>query len=152
MKKFPLKYNNHRDLGVGALLDKKIYGKPDSVIYLDKLPTRYLDKFGFLYFYKYKEKKDDLNWRLAIVGLLSDKEGEFEIEDSSWKKYKFNLPSMFNMSSNKYSFTDFTDIKFSEDEPMIPQLEKLKKRVLISKRKSGKNFYNDEKELIPYGD
>jgi hypothetical protein len=42
--------------------------KPDSVLYLDRLPVEYKGKKGFVYFLKVKPKKDDGFWKIATVG------------------------------------------------------------------------------------
>jgi hypothetical protein len=151
LDKFPSKFKNHVDMGRSALLDRQAYNKPESIVYIDRLKTDYLGKTGFLYFYKFKEKKDDLNWRLAVVGLISEDPNRFQIEDSVANIPAFYLSPLFiNTESNKYSFTSFSDIRFNEDSPVQPQLQNLQKRLLISRRKSGKDFYQDEKEANPY--
>ena len=42
----------------------------------------YKGKKGYIYFFNYKMKKDDLNWKLAVVGLVPENPREFEFEDS----------------------------------------------------------------------
>jgi len=37
-------------------------------VYLARLKAEYKNKKGFVYFYKYKTKKDDMAWKLASVG------------------------------------------------------------------------------------
>jgi hypothetical protein len=143
--KFPALYNNHLDLGRSSLLDKKSYGKPDSVMYVDRLGAEYKDKKGFIYFYKYKWKKDDLSWKLAVVGLVPEDPKQFEYEDS----LKFRVPgldyTLFSFANyNRYDFTDFTETKIEQDEPIMKQLNKALKKLLYSRRNSAKKFYEDD--------
>jgi uncharacterized protein YbaP (TraB family) len=145
--KFPALYNNHLDLGRSFLLDKKKYGKPDSVIYLDRLKAEYKDRKGFIYFYKYKAKKDDLTWKLATVGLVPEDPKQFEFEEDSKDSSPAVTFSYYNsVNQNKYDFTDFSNTKIKEDEPLADQLKKALKKILYSRRKSAKQFYNDEND------
>src|SRR5258705_12247968 len=68
--KFPAQYNNHLDLGKSKLMEEKTYDKPDSILYIDRLPAQIKGKKGFVYFYKYKTKKDDMSRKLDSVGLV----------------------------------------------------------------------------------
>ena len=145
LNKFPALYNNHLDLGKSSLMDKKSYGKPDSVIYVDRLKTGYKDKKGFIYFYKYKAKKDDLTWKLATVGLTPEDPKQFEYEDSTGLTIPgFESPLFSSYRYNRYSFTDFSETKLSEEEPVADQLKKMLKKMLYSRRKSAKNFYEED--------
>ena len=84
-QKFPSAYNNHIDLAKSKLLDKKSYDKPDSVVYLDRLHTQAKNKKGFIYFFKYKNKKDDASWKIASVGLVPEDAKQFEFEKDDKK-------------------------------------------------------------------
>jgi hypothetical protein len=141
-ERFPALYNNHLDLGRSSLLDKKSYGKPDSIVYVDRLGTEFKNKKGFIYFYKYKTKKDDLAWKLAVVGLVPEDPKQFEFEDSvklRFTEYNYALISSFGY--NQFDFTDFTDTKIEQDEPMVKQLNKALKKLLYSRRNSAEKFY-----------
>lgn len=143
-KKFPSKYNNHLDLGRSALMKKKTYDQPDSLIFIDRLPTEYAGKKGYLYFYKYKTKKDDLSWKLAVVGMTPEEPGKFEYEDST--TYDFSSLKLLLFSSvnyNRYDFTEFLETKIEDDISMDKQLNVALKKLLYSRRKSGKQFYED---------
>ncbi len=143
---FPSAYNNHLDLGKSCLLDRKTYGKPDSLVYIDRLATEYKDKKGFIYFFKYKEKKDDISWKLASVGLVPQDPKAFEFEDSSKARFAGLPVSVIYPdpgSFNRYDFTKFTETKIKDDEPMADQLSKALKKMLYSRRKSAKEFYRD---------
>ena len=142
---FPALYNNHLDLGKSSLLDKETSGKPDSIVYIDRLGAEYKQKKGFFYFYKYKSKKDDLSWKLAVVGLVPEDPKQFEFEDS----VKLNIPD-FNYALfssfdyNQYDFTDFTETKIEQDVPIGSQLNKALKKLLYSRRNSARKFYVDK--------
>lgn len=146
LNRFPSLYNNHLDLAKSCLLDKKSSNKPDTIVYIDKLKTEFKGKKGFIYFYKYKSKKDDLNWKLASVGLVPEDPKQFEFDE---KKMKY-VPSDFTFSNNykytSYSFTSFTDTKIDDDAPIADQLNKALKKLLYSRRKSAKEFYDDNDE------
>ncbi len=97
-----------------------------------------------VYYYKYKDKKDDLNWRIAVVGLVPEKDEEFEFEDRN----KMKLPLFYSevFGTNRYSFTSFTETKYNEEQELMPQLLKLQKRLLYSKRKSASKFDQEVQE------
>ncbi|MFI5185398.1 MAG: TraB/GumN family protein [Chitinophagales bacterium] len=135
---FPGKYYNKVELSRSKLLVSKPYNKPDSVIYLDKLPAELNSKQGYIYFFKYKEKKDDLAWKLATVGLLSKDPKQFEIKDMSPVPHE----NFGEDEPDYYDFTSFTDSKVTEDEPLSVQLHKELKKLLYSRRKSAKEFYD----------
>jgi hypothetical protein len=155
-ERFPALYNNHLDLGRSRLLDEKSYSKPDTVVYVDRLSAEYKNKKGFLYFYKYKTKKDDLVWKLAVVGLAPGDPKQFEFEDSNKlgsREYSYTLFSPTGY--NQYDFTEFTDTKIEEDEPMLKQLDKALKKILYSRRKSAMKFYDDNgdrSDVLNYDD
>jgi hypothetical protein len=151
--RFPAKFNNHQDLGLSSLLNSNIYGKPDSVLYLDRLTTTYRDKTGYLNFYKYKEKKDDLNWRIAVVGLLPADPAKFEFEDPDQPGAYGRFPSLYYAYlNNKYFFTSFTETKLTDTEPLLHQLKKVQKKLLYARRKSAKGFYGEDTAETSYVD
>lgn len=143
--KFPATYNNHLDLGRSSLLDKETYDKPDSIVYIDRLKADYKDKKGFIYFFKYKQKKDDLTWKLATVGLTPEDPTQFEFVDSS-KKNNYEFSSTSRPRYNRSVFTAFTNTKVKEEEVVSTFLKKQLKKMLYSKRKSAYEFYKEEGE------
>jgi uncharacterized protein YbaP (TraB family) len=148
---FPAKYNNHIDLGRSNLMGLKLYGKPDTIAYVDKLPAEIKGKKGLVYFFKYKAKKEDVNWKLAVVGLLPEDEKEYTIkeENAAFDFAEAVVPG-WNTSFSSYSLTGFLEEKIKEDEPLKEQLQKELKKKLYSRRSSARNFYkaNDDE----YGD
>ena len=139
---FPEKYNNHLDLAKSKILGFKSYDKPDSIVYLDRLPATQKSNKGFVYFFKYKQKKDDDIWKIATVGLVPEdpKKFEFEENDDSRQNAKF-----YNYDDGTDSdFTALTDAKLKDDEPIADQLNTVLKRLLYSSHRSAKEFYDKE--------
>ncbi len=141
---FPKKYNNHIDLGRSELLGKALYDKPDSIVYIDKLSTSYKNKNGFIYFYKYKAKKDDVSWKLAVVGLVPEDPFQYEFDDSTANDNTVSIFSSFQTNKNK--FTALLDTRLKTDTPIENQLKLELKKLLYSQRKSAKNFFKDNEE------
>jgi len=126
-------------------MESSTYSKPDSVVYLDRMQTTYNGKKGFIYFFQYKHKKDDVNWKLATVGLVPENPLEFEFEDD--ENSKSVLPGVFSSYSyNKYDFTLFTETKIKSDESLSSQLKLELKKMLYSRRNSAKQFYGKDNE------
>ncbi len=147
LSQFPNLYNNHLDLGKSALIEKVTYSKPDSIIYLDRLKATFYGKNGFIYFYQYKIKKDDVNWKLATVGLVPENPAEFEFEDPGTEDLNmFNSPVFTDYSFNKFDFTSFTDTRIKTDKSLMTQLKSELKKLLYSRRKSAKEFYDKREE------
>ena len=139
--KFPCQYNNHLDLGRSKVLAEKTDDKPDTLVFVDKLPAELKGRKGMVYFFKYKTKKDDASWKLATVGLVPEdpKQFEFNRED---RNGAYRLDDYNNYSStSRYDFTGFSNTKINADEPILNQLNKELKRMLYSRRKSAKEFY-----------
>ncbi len=145
--KFPSLYNTHLDLGKSALLKKITYDKPDSIVYIDRLSIIFKDHKGFIYFYKYKTKKDDISWKLATVGLVPEDPAQFEFEDENTKANSSTAFSIYgDYSYTKYDFTGFTETKIKVEEPINTQLKTELKKVLYSRRKSAKVFYEKKND------
>jgi uncharacterized protein YbaP (TraB family) len=138
LKFFSAKYNNKIDLAKSKLLSSKPYGKPDSVVFLDKLPAEIKSMQGQMYFFKYKDKKDDPFWKLAYVGLISKDPKQFEVSaQTSSSKARVN-----DDDSDDYNFTLFTDAKLSEEKTTAQQMNAALKKLIYSHRKSAKEFYD----------
>ena len=97
--KFPGQYNNHIDLAKSKLLSEKAYDKPDSIVYIDRLPAEVKNKKGYVYFFRYKTKKDDANWKIAMAGLIPEDAGQFEFEKEEIKtgEYSFAYHNYSNL-------------------------------------------------------
>jgi hypothetical protein len=141
-KLFPVKYDNKSDLAKSKLIDSKTYGRPDSVVFLDKLPAKFKSEQGYVYFFKYKQRKDDLVWKIATAGLISKDPKHFEIEDTAISKKPVIYKNGFLSYNELYDLTFFTDTKLMADQPLSEQLDKQLKIMLYSHRKSAKEFYS----------
>lgn len=137
---FPAKYKDHVDLAKSRLLSENWSDKPDSLIYIDRLPAAVKGKKGFIYFFKYKAKKDDAGWKLASAGLVPEDTAIFEFE--SKQPQPGDLASFRNRNTDQLDYTEFSGIKINEEEPLEEQLNKELKRLLYSRRKSAKEFYD----------
>jgi len=156
-KFFPAAYNSHTELGRSRLLAmQQDHEKPDSLVYMDRVVASHKDRKGYIYFYKYKQKKDDIGWKLATVGLLPQDTTRFEFEETeeSGDKTYGDYPDEFditisyrrrydNSPDDEYDFTRFERTRLKEDEPVHDQLNRLLKKMLYSKRKSAAVFYRE---------
>ena len=141
-KLFPGKYNNHNDLGRSALLATRDYSKPDSLLFLEAFPATFKDRKGLMYFYKFKAKKDDLAWKIAVVGLLPEDRSRFEFVPEPGKS--MGTGSESDEATGVYDFTEFTNTKIRDDQPLVQQLKKELKKMLYSRRNSALEFYKEE--------
>ena len=129
---FPAQYNNHLDLAKGKLFNSSEYNKPDTIAFLKALPLHWAGKDGLVYFFKYKRKKDDA-WKIVSVGLVQNDPSKFDFEQERRRAYHHEL-----------DFTEFSDGKLLEEEPLDPQLQKRIKKMIYARRESAKEFYKDE--------
>jgi hypothetical protein len=147
--KFPAEYKNQQDLSKSKLFSTSYYSKPDSLVFIDSLPASLKNRKGFVFFYKYKTKKDDLSWKLATAGLMSqdsnpfnyDDDEDYEDDDDDVGVTSIMPVWNFSRDENKIVFTEFTDEKIKDEVPVKEQMEKQLKKILYSKRKSAKMFY-----------
>ncbi|MGQ0739859.1 MAG: hypothetical protein ACT4OJ_12440, partial [Bacteroidota bacterium] len=150
---FPVKYNTHLDLGRSALLNEKAYDKPDTLVFLQRMPAEVKGKKGFVYFYKYKSKKDDLLWKLASAGLVPEDPDNFEFDKDMEPRLSLSSSYLRDFSlPNWNDFTELSDTKIKDDTPLNEQLNRALKKMLYSRRKSAKEFYkNDDRDTEPSG-
>ena len=113
-------YNSYRYNGISGDNDRN---KMDSISFIKKQLIETDKGRGYVYFYKYREKKDD-KWRIAISGL--------QPADSLGFSYK-NI------------YTKFTDEKIKEDEPLDEQLAFELKKIIFSNREGSENFFSESK-------
>jgi hypothetical protein len=151
---FPRQYNNHLDLAKSKIFSERTYDKPDSLVFADKLPADVNGKKGLIYFFKYKTKKDDATWKLASVGLVPDDPKQFEFDDV--KKEQNDRFFEYNNYSNssRYDFTSYSNTRVKLTESLGTQLNKELKRMIYSKRRSAKEFYDKARSesFEPVGD
>ncbi len=148
---FPASFNTHIDLGKSRLFEEgDDYNKPDSILYLEKLPVDYKGKKGFIYFFKVKPKKDDGFWKIATVGLVPENANEFEIEVGNESKAYSISPPLSDpgdyTANAEFDFTRITETKINDDESLTEQLNKILKKLLYSKRKSAVEFYSSDED------
>ena len=149
---FPAAFNTHIDLGKSKLLDESNeYNKPDSIIYMERLPMEFKGKKGFMYFFKVKPKKDDGFWKIGTVGLVPENANEFEFDEQPGSEgFSFYPPPGVlypgSYVNSEFAFTRITETKIKEDEPLNDQLNKILKKLLYSKRKSAAEFYSTDDE------
>lgn len=148
LDKFPSGYKSQRDFAKSKLFSSSYSNKPDSLVFIDSLPATVKNKQGFVFFYKYKTKKDDTYWKLATVGLLSQDDNQLNSDDDDAEEDDVQYTSItpgwnFSPYRDKIVFTEFTDTKIKEETPVREQMEKQLKKILYSKRKSAKMFYNE---------
>jgi len=137
---FPIQFNSQAELAKSELLRiGPDYSKPDSIVYVDKLPVQYKERKGYVLFFKYKNKKDDNAWKLASVGMIP----------SDPKKFEFDAKKDKYWEEAEYDFTQMSTTKIDTDEPVKDQLQKALKKMEYSKRNSAAEFYKDEDN--PYG-
>ena len=131
---------SHTDLARSKLMSiTSNYNRPDTIVFIDKLPVQQKDKSGFVYFFKYKLKRDDNSWKLASVGMVPADPNKFELERKG-NYYEWM----------QYEFTQIDAGKLETDEPVITQLKKALRKMQYSKRNSAMEFYKYENELTPY--
>ena len=118
LNKFPKQYKNQTDIARSFLAGNKI----DSIVYVSSKSISFRNKKGFVYFFKYRIKKDD-GWKIAISGLQ---------------------PENVNEVSSAGKLIKLTDKKIRDDEPLNDQLDKQLKKLLFSLSKSGRNFYTGD--------
>ncbi|MFZ9386926.1 MAG: TraB/GumN family protein [Chitinophagaceae bacterium] len=142
---FPESYNTHLALGRSALLDRVSYGKPDTVEFLERLPVTHHGQKGFIYFFRYKKKKDDFTWKLATVGLVPEDPSLFEFENpGKTDPALIDDPFADNLPRHALDFTSLSETKLNPGKAIHEQLTLELRRMLYARHKSGKEFYKEE--------
>jgi uncharacterized protein YbaP (TraB family) len=131
---FPSRYKNHLDLATSKLFNSSEYNKPDSIVFLAKKPLHWVNKDGLIYFFKFKRKKDD-DWKIASVGLVQKDSTLFEFKNPKGRAYNYEL-----------DFTEFSNERLKDDEPIDDQLEQRLKKLVYAKRPGAKEFYKSDVE------
>jgi uncharacterized protein YbaP (TraB family) len=122
LDKFPVAYKNQLSIARSMLLSSSNrYDRMDTVAYIDKLPVKYEDRKGFVYFFKYKRMRDDAAWQVASVGMQPEKLGEIDVDNDD--------------------FIVREERKLESDRPVKEQLEQMLKEMVYSKRNSASMFY-----------
>ena len=125
LDKFPLQYKNQMLLAKSYMIMQNEYDKMDSVVFLQKKATAINNKYGTLYFFKYRIKKTD-DWKIGISGLQPVNEDELSSNDD---------------------LSVLTDKKISAQLSLEDQLNLELKKIVFSFYKSAKNFFNKENDF-----
>lgn len=121
--KIPAAYKTQELIARSLLLERKgSYDKPDSVVFLGKLPVTYEKKKGWVYFFKYKKARDDNFWQLGSVGMQPEKMDSIDIKNDD--------------------FYSDDDRKLKTDEAVDSQLQRMLTEMLNAKRMSASGFYD----------
>ena len=139
LDKFPAAHNNHLDLAKSKLLMRKTYGKPDTLVYLDRFDAELRGKKGYVYFFKYKTRKEDMSWKIASVGLVPNDTKRFEFDNESSQPISVSNSSVARI--NSMDLTSLSETKIKDEDPLDSQLKKELKKQLYSRRKSARQFY-----------
>jgi len=118
---FPAKYKNQQDIAKSLLLNDQGYEKFYGIEMLGKRYVETKDEKGYVYFFKYKAKKDG-DWQIGLSGIQPVDQKEVSSNDDLVK---------------------MTEKKLKDDEPVIDQFEKKLKQLLFAQHKSAVNFFND---------
>jgi uncharacterized protein YbaP (TraB family) len=129
---FPSKYKTQESLAKSILLADKSEEKFHAIELVAKKLIEVKNKKGYVYFFKYKLKKDD-EWKMGISGL----------QPVNLKK----------VSSDDY-LVKMTDKKMNEEELEVVQFEKELKKLIFSLRKSAAYFFEERgiRNMYGYGD
>ncbi|MEP6675512.1 MAG: TraB/GumN family protein [Ferruginibacter sp.] len=142
LDKFPVKYKDLLLFAKAKLKDAGSYNNsPDTLVYLDKFKIDYKFNKGWLYFFKYKEKKDDAQWKIAIAGLLPESIDSFFTPQQKNHDIKSSLNRSDVASAD---FTKLTEQVIDPDEPIEKQLLQQFKEILYSLHKTGIEFYDED--------
>jgi len=137
---FPTAFNKQIELAKSKLfmMTDGNYDQPDTIQYIDKLPIKQKEQSGYVFFFRYKQKKD-ASWKLATVGIIP----------SDPKKFEYDKQDSYYLD-NLYDFTELTGNKIVNDEPLKEQLQKALKKMQYSKRNSAAEFYSEERGGVDF--
>lgn len=131
-EQFPAKYNNQYDIARSALHGSFYYAKIDSLVYIDRIQVNDRANKGWLYFYKYKKFKDDIEWRIAYSGLQPLDTAKINVKFNSYKN------GFIEYSHEVYNVADIKQ-----------KQQQLLKECLYALRESASHFYGryDDEEI-----
>jgi uncharacterized protein YbaP (TraB family) len=123
LDKFPAAWKSQKEIARAIFTTHEYsYDKPDSVVYIDKLPVEYKGKKGWVYFFKYRQMRDDTYWQLAAVGMQPENLSEVDVKNRQ--------------------FTETEERRLENDKPEKEQMQKMLKEMVYAKRSSAAQFYN----------
>jgi hypothetical protein len=129
---FPSEYKTQESLAIGQLVSARLGIMPDSIVLLKKVPMQLFDHKGLVYFFRYKQRKDDAYWKLATVGLLSEDPSQYRVVAKEFREVR------------KLNFTSMGTEKLRDDKIQQDQINKELKRIQYAVKKNSERFYEDE--------
>lgn len=121
---FPAKYKNQEDVAKSLLLNKTDIEKFAEIQLVGKQFVTVKNKKGYVYFFKYKAKKDDEDWHIGISGLQPE--------------------NLKEVSSNNM-LTAFSEKKLKNDIPIAQQFADELTKAIFEQYNSAKQFFVDGK-------
>jgi uncharacterized protein YbaP (TraB family) len=121
---FPAKYKNQDSVARALLLNDKSYDKFNAVACEGKEYVTVNDKKGYVYFYKYKIRKDD-EWHLGISGIQPENANEVSANDL---------------------LTKMTEKKIKADVPEAEQFKDQLQKLILEQHRSAQNFFDDDND------
>lgn len=118
---FPALYKKQEDLARSLLLEDREYEKFFDVQMVGKKQVKVKNRSGYVYFFKYKLKRED-DWKIGISGIQ---------------------PHDSTQISSDNTLVNMTDKKINAEDPQSEQFEKQLKRLIYSLRRSSTYFYRD---------
>ena len=119
---FPVKYKTQLDIARSFLVADKDFAKIDSIVYVGKEHSAYRNKKGYVYYFKYRVKKDD-DWKIGLSGLQPENLQEISSDDK---------------------LAVMTDKKIKKDVALEDQFREQLQHALFALRKSARNFFDGE--------
>lgn len=117
--KFPAAYKTQELMARSFLVLERSYAKQDSIVLVGKQKAGYNGKKGIVYFFKYRQKKED-DWKIGISGLQPENEREVSSDDK---------------------LARMTDKKLKDDKPVDEQFQEQLKKILFTYHPSAKYFF-----------
>jgi hypothetical protein len=145
---FPQRFNEHVAIAKSQLYNLQSYSRPDSISYIDRLKTTINGREGYVYFFRYRENKDDAAWKLATAGLIPLDESNYYFEDFRESTGSASQQYLNRENAFRYALSAFTQTRIKESEPLLPQLEKELKKIVFASKKSGRGFFQDNTDVL----
>jgi uncharacterized protein YbaP (TraB family) len=140
LDKFPVKYLNQPDLVKSAIVNSTSYNKYDTLVLLEKMPVQYHNKKGVVYFFKYKNKKEEKQWKILSYGLQPENVKDFDNDNDDF------------VVTSSYSYGAGSANKLDETKPVKEQLQKLLKNILYKMHPGAEMFfgngYEDDNDVL----
>ena len=120
-ERFPKQFKTQEYITRSFLTEENKYDKLDSMVFLEKRSCTIKEKMGFIYFYKYRIKKEN-QWKIGITGLQPLNTAAVNSDD--------DLSLM-------------TEVRLKDEDPVGEQLDAQLKKTLYIYHKSARFFFRD---------